>query len=374
MSDRRPRSHASHPPCPGSGQSAASEPTRPGRSCSFPPPDPTQHHSAHDRKPTGPESAPTSPPPPSPQPTETDHPPTAARVVPPTHRRLPGFDSSRSTLAAPSLSRLDPLRLPLARCPRSRLGHGSSHSRTESRRQPSTDHPHSRHPLGLRDGAQAVPPRAAGLLAANPPPTWASTPPQAQPPHSPPTTPQSQEETPATPQPAPDAPPHEPSSATQPSPATTTHPPTTATTSHSPHPPHPGAQTPSDARRRHTQPPKQPPAHNHAAPTPQDQQHPRTPGSHPAGLQTRRAPFRSRRSPGTTPTTAPPHLRHSYRSGKHQLTAATQPYRCCRRHPGGATTLLSKQDRPEGPTRAARPPGPWRFGRLVALRPITSAR
>ena len=363
MSGHRFRSHACGPPYPGCGQPSASEPTRLDRSCSCPPPGPTPRRSPHDREPAVLGSAPTSPLPQSPQPTETDRSPVAKRMLPPTHHRLPTLGRSRSTFADPSLSRLGPLRLPLAGCPPSPLGRASGHSRTASRRQPSTDHPHSRHAPDHRDGARVVPPRAAERLAANPPPTWASTPPRAQPQHSPPTTPRYQEETLATPRHEPDVPPHEASSANPPSPATTTHPPTTATASHSPHPPHPGARTPADERRTHTRPPKQPPAHNHAAPTPQDQQHHlQTLRGRQEGQQTRRAPFRPGRSPRTTPTTPPPFLRHSHRPRKHQLTATTRPYRCCRCPAGGATALPSKQDRPEGSTQAARPLSPQRTG------------
>lgn len=213
MNDRRSHSHAQCPPCPGSGRTGASGPERPGRSCSCPPPGPTPHHWAHDRQPTTPGSAPTSPPPPSPRPTETDHSPVAGRVPPPTHHRLSALGRSCSTPADPSPSRLGPPRLPLAGCPSSRLGRGSGHPRTKSRRQPSPDHPHSRRALDHRDDARAIPPRAAAQPAANPPPTSASTPTQAQPPPSPPTTPRYREERPATPRPAPDDPPHEPSSA-----------------------------------------------------------------------------------------------------------------------------------------------------------------
>ncbi|MDH6222697.1 hypothetical protein M2283_010049 [Streptomyces pseudovenezuelae] len=337
MSDRRSRSHASHPPSLESGRSVATEATQPARSCSYRPPDPTPHRSTHDRQPTVPGSAPTSPPPPSPQPTETDHPPVAGHEPPPTHRRLTALGLSRSPLADPSPSRLGPPRLHLAGCPRSRLGRGSGHSRTESRRQLSTDHPHSRHPLGLRDGVQAAPPRATTRPAANPPPTPASTPTPAPPQHSPPTTPRYRGERPATPPSEPDDPPHEPSSASPPWPAATTHRQTTATTSHSHRLPHPGARTPADGRRRRTRPPKRPREHSNAAPTPQDRKHRlRTPRRPDEGPQTRRAPFCPWRSPGTALTTAPPHSRHSHRPGKHQLTATTRPYRCCRCPAGGA--------------------------------------
>jgi len=165
MSDRHFRSHASRPPRPESGRSGANEPTRAARSCSYRPPDPTPHRSAHDRQPTDPGSAPTSPPPPSPQPTETDHPPMAGRVAPPAHCRLPALDRYSSALAHPSLSRLGPLRLPLAGCPPSRLGRGSSHPRAESRQQHSPNHPRPRRALDHRDDARATPPRAAERLA-----------------------------------------------------------------------------------------------------------------------------------------------------------------------------------------------------------------
>ncbi|KPI11476.1 hypothetical protein OK074_2808 [Actinobacteria bacterium OK074] len=263
MSDYRLHSRASGPPSLGSGRSGASGQERPARNCSCPPPDPTPHRSAHGQQPTAPGGAPTSPP----QPTETDHSPVAGRVSSPARHRLSALGCSRSSLADPSLSRLGPLRLPLARCPPSRPGQGLGHPCTESRRQLLPNGPRSRPALDHRDDAQAVPPRATARPAANPPPTPASTPTQVQPQRSPPTTPRHQGERPATPRPAPDDPPHEPSSTNSSSPATTTRPQTTATASRSPHSP-PGARDPADERRRRTRPQKQPPAHNRTAPTP----------------------------------------------------------------------------------------------------------
>ncbi len=112
MSDRGFPPRAPHPQSPGSGPHAASGPAPPGRSCSFPPPDPTPRHWAPARQPTASGSAPTSPPPPSPPPTETDH-PAATGLAFLARPPLPVLDCSRSPLAAPNVSRLGSLGLPL---------------------------------------------------------------------------------------------------------------------------------------------------------------------------------------------------------------------------------------------------------------------
>ncbi len=345
MSDCALRSRATHPPCPGSGRSAASGPEQPARSCSCPPPDPTPRHWPPAPQPTAAGSAPTSPPPPSPQQAETDHRSPAEAPYPPSRHRPSALGCFAPTLAAQSRSRLAPPGPPRDRPLLPSLGPPASRRLAESRRTAPTDHPDSRHARDRRDDARATPPTTTGRPAASPPPASAATRAPERPRHSPPTTPRFQGGMPATPQFALDAPHSETSSADPPSQAATSHPPTTATTSRSPRPPRPAGRTRADARTRRTRPPTPPPAHSHAAPTPQ-RRHPYLRRSeerhgHP---QTHRAAFRSGRSPGTTFTTAPTHLRHRDRAGKHQLTAAMGPYRCCRCPAGGAHSPPSPRE------------------------------
>lgn len=97
-------------------------------------------------------------------------------------------------------------------------------------------------------------------------------------------------------------------------------------------------------------------------------QHRHSKNSH-SGLQTHRAMFRPRLSPGNTPTTAPPGcLRYRHSRGKHQLTAGARPTDAVSASPGtrtrgcspiadGPACRVSRQDRqPVQPTHNGWPP------------------